>query len=167
MNSYLTGSVFEEEVCLALNSLRIGKLIIPRPIYSKELGKDTQTDALYITSHCLYAIEIKSARKLSGSIEDNRWWSSGVSNPKMICIMSPYLQNMAHILAMKLFLHKRGYDNVPFQNIIIVRDNAEVKTDCSAVHTINSFTRILAKEFRKNLAKPDIINIDEMCKIFM
>lgn len=165
MNPFLSGTIFEEEVCSSLSYLDFGKLLIPKPLFSKELNKNTQIDAIFITNYCVYSIEIKSAHKLSGNLEDTCWWSSTFNNSKMTCVMNPYAQNMKHILAMKLHLFRKGMKYVPFQNVIVVKDDSIIKSDCNNIYTIQELCRKLVEEFRKNSVKTSIINMDKVYNV--
>lgn len=165
MNSYVLGMMFEMDVLASLRCLDFGKTFIPRWLYSKELGRKTQTDMVFVTKYCVYSIEVKSARKLSGNIDDSRWWSSAPNTTKPIGIVNPYLQNMHHIMSMKLHLYRDGLSYIPFENILVIKDDTLLKSDCDNFYTLSELRRKLVEDYKTNSAKPDLIDVNRIYKV--
>lgn len=165
MNDYVIGVAFEDQIYYALKDLPFGIALIPKPIYSYELNRYTQIDLLFITEYAIYSIEAKSARRLIGGIEDSRWWTSTRGNKNTVTI-SPYLQNMRHILAMKHKLWENKMSNVNFVNIIAVTEDAYVRSNCSCIYTIPSLINKLIGDYNLNSFRKDVINTEKVYNIF-
>lgn len=165
MNDYIKGVAFEDNIYYALKGLPFGIALIPKPIYSYELGRYTQIDLLFITSYAIYSIEAKSARRLIGGVEDFKWWTSTYGNKNTVTV-SPYLQNIRHILAMKHKLWEFKMHNVNFVNLIVVTEDALVRSDCRCIYTIPSLINKLIRDYDLNSSVKGSINIEKVYNIF-
>ena len=163
---YTRGVDFEDYVIDVLKELGLGIIVIPKMLYSKELRKKTQIDVVFINKKRIYCIEVKSARMLKGSIESGKWLTSTSANRAGIKpIISPYRQNMMHILALKLKFYRKGLKIPKIENIIVVRDNARITTDCKNVYRLSNLKNRILDDLYYTSDDGEDIDVEKVAQV--
>ena len=93
----------------------------------------TQIDLIAILPCGIYVIEAKKWNyEIVGDRDDELW--TGKSNPKsFIQNVSPILQNMCHIRALRNLLRINNYDVPRFESCICVPDDTNIVSNCGEV----------------------------------
>ncbi len=159
MKGIFTGGSFEDEVASRLQWLGEGELVKNVFIYSYNLGKYTEIDAIYVTPYKIYCIESKSFRtSLTGNINDSTW--IGKSGKYIKRIYNPYFQNIEHVRCIKRRLREFGLYTNRIESIIVLRDSCEIVSDYENAIPLRRLVSKIKRECMKS--KEQILDVNQI-----
>lgn len=168
-NAEIGGNWFEQNVANAIQ-MRFPDCAVLHDIkvYSNYLSLvkshdyTTQIDLILIAPFGIYVIEAKKwGCEIIGNRDDLEW--SGRSNLKtFIKNVSPIMQNLVHIRALRNLLRSENYEVPAFKSHVCVPDGTKISSDCSEVIELSplmSQIRIDQLQFYQN-SHTQIIDVE-------
>lgn len=137
----------ESKICNdILTNISGQKRIIKNAYITKNDGKTTEIDAIFIHSSGIYVIESKNySGWIFGKEADNKWTQSifnvATKKTEKYQFYNPILQNQNHVKYLKAYLGHSA-DTIPFYSVVIFGDKAELKDI-----TITSQNSVAIKEY--------------------